>query len=111
MPCERHPPHGALLGKFAQHGPSREALLATAGTVLAEAPNSDPTWGIGLAECDPAAWSVSEWRGANWLGEVLTAVREDILAGTAERRRGRGAGGAGDGARAAAAPPAGHAGA
>jgi ribA/ribD-fused uncharacterized protein len=71
--------HGALNGKYAQHAPSREALLATAGTIVVEASNSDFVWGIGLAEYDARAWDCAEWRGTNWLGEVLTCVREAIL--------------------------------
>jgi ribA/ribD-fused uncharacterized protein len=71
---------GARLGKFAQHAPSREALLETAGTILVEASNSDPVWGVGLAEYDRRCWDLAEWRGTNWLGEVLTTVRESIFA-------------------------------
>ena len=71
---------GAYLGKFAQHAPSREALIETRGTVIVEASNSDFVWGVGLAEYDARAWDVAEWRGTNWAGEVLTTVRERILA-------------------------------
>lgn len=71
---------GARWGKFAQHAPSREALLQTRGTVLVEASASDPVWGVGLAEYDGRILDPSEWRGTNWLGEVLTRTREILLA-------------------------------
>jgi ribA/ribD-fused uncharacterized protein len=57
----------------------KEILLNTAGTELVEASPYDTIWGIGLAEDDPKALDKSQWRGLNWLGEVLTKVREDFM--------------------------------
>lgn len=67
--------------KFRQHSDLWEKLKATAGTTLVEASPSDHIWGIGLSEHDPRALDRSKWQGTNWLGEVLTCVRDDILAG------------------------------
>jgi ribA/ribD-fused uncharacterized protein len=67
------------VAKFTQNPDLRAALLATAGTTLVEASPSDTIWGIGLAEDDPAAQDRKSWRGTNWLGEVLTRVREALL--------------------------------
>ena len=67
------------VAKFTQNPDLRAALLATAGTTLVEASPSDTIWGIGLAEDDPAAQDRKRWRGTNWLGEVLTRVREALL--------------------------------
>ncbi len=67
------------LAKFTQDAELQAILLATAGTTLVEASPRDSIWGIGLAEDDPRAQNRSSWRGTNWLGEVLTRVRETIL--------------------------------
>ena len=66
--------------KFTQNEPLRKFLLDTAGTTIVEAAPNDRIWGIGLAEDDPRAHDRTTWRGKNWLGEVLTKLREDLLA-------------------------------
>ena len=65
--------------KFTQNEALKEALLATTGTELVEASPYDKIWGIGLTAEDPDAQDRSKWQGTNWLGEILTQVREDIL--------------------------------
>lgn len=69
---------GNLL-KFQQNKDLYQALLGTAGTTLVEASPYDKIWGIGLAEGDPRSLSRDTWLGKNWLGEVLTAVRDDMV--------------------------------
>jgi len=65
--------------KFTQHGGLKQTLLSTAGTTLVEASPKDRIWGIGLHKGDPRAQKRETWAGTNWLGEVLTKVREKIL--------------------------------
>lgn len=66
--------------KFTQNPSLLEELLATAGTTLVEASPTDTIWGIGMTEDDPNALDRSKWKGTNWLGEVLTQLREDVMA-------------------------------
>lgn len=67
--------------KFSQNENLLKCLLKTKGTTLVEASPVDPIWGIGLAEDNPKARDRRKWRGKNWLGEVLTKLRDDILEG------------------------------
>lgn len=72
--------YAASRAKFEAHPDLRAALLATAGTALVEASPEDAVWGIGLRAEDPDAGDRARWRGTNWLGEVLTRLRDDLLA-------------------------------
>jgi ribA/ribD-fused uncharacterized protein len=65
--------------KFTQSEPLKEFLLFTKGTLLVEASPYDTIWGIGLAEGDPLIYDSKNWKGTNWLGEVLTDLRDDLL--------------------------------
>lgn len=67
----------ASLHKY-RHPQYRGPLLATAGLTIVEASPTDLVWGVGLDEDDPAALQRSNWRGSNWLGEVLMEVRSLI---------------------------------
>ncbi|MBY0206286.1 MULTISPECIES: NADAR family protein [Paenibacillus] len=64
--------------KFTQNEDLLAALLATQGTTLVEASPDDRIWGVGLAEEDPRIRNRKTWRGTNWLGEILTRLREEI---------------------------------
>lgn len=66
------------LAKFTQDEEYEEALMRTEGTLLVEASPTDVVWGIGLSESDPARLDPDLWRGKNWLGEVLTELRENL---------------------------------
>lgn len=65
--------------KFTQNPELLLVLLATAGQTLVEASPTDRIWGIGLSEDDPRIHQRATWRGTNWLGEVLTQLREGLL--------------------------------
>jgi len=62
--------------KFSQNPAMKKVLMETKGTLLVEASPYDRIWGIGLGEDDPAIHDPSNWNGLNWLGEVLTELRE-----------------------------------
>lgn len=66
-------------GKFTQNENLLKHLLNTKGKTLVEASPVDAIWGIGLAEDDPRAKNRHTWRGKNWLGEVLTKLRDDLI--------------------------------
>lgn len=64
--------------KFGQNSYLLDLLLATEGTTLVEASPEDPIWGIGLEEGHPNCYSRETWQGKNWLGEILTQMREHL---------------------------------
>ena len=66
--------------QFSQDAVLKEALLGTEGTTMVEAAPRDTVWGIGLGAKNPKAMNRQQWRGKNWLGEILTRVREEIIA-------------------------------
>lgn len=65
--------------KFTQNGKLMDDLKATKGQLLVEASPYDKIWGIGLGERDPARLDESTWQGTNWLGEVITKLRVDLI--------------------------------
>lgn len=70
--------------KFKQNPELLEKLLATTGE-LVECNPRDSIWGIALAEGDPKTLDKKTWRGSNWLGEILTDIRECLRQELAER--------------------------
>lgn len=65
--------------KFTQNPDLLDKLLVTRETTLVEASPYDCVWGIGMAEGDEGIGDRDNWRGTNWLGEVLTGLREDLI--------------------------------
>ena len=66
--------------KFTTHRDLLALLFDTAGTTLVETNPVDPIWGIGLAEDSPFVQDRRTWQGTNWLGEILTQLRDTLLA-------------------------------
>lgn len=64
------------VAKFAQNHEHYLALMQTKGTLLVEASPTDTIWGIGLSEYDAMGSTPEQWKGSNWLGQVITEVRE-----------------------------------
>lgn len=67
------------MAKFTQNTGMLYTLILTEGTTLVEASPTDVVWGIGLAQDDPLRLDRANWLGTNWLGEVLTEVRDTLL--------------------------------
>lgn len=53
-----------------------DELMKTKGTLLVEASPLDKVWGIGLDAKTAAVTPIDDWKGTNWLGQVITEVRE-----------------------------------
>ena len=64
--------------KFTQNQRCYNALMNTGDTLLVEASPYNAIWGIGLDEETAKKTPESEWPGTNWLGEVLTRLRENL---------------------------------
>ena len=65
--------------KFSQNSKLYSDLMKTKGTLLVEASPTDTIWGIGLGERDIRILDRKNWQGTNWLGEVLTDLRDNFL--------------------------------
>lgn len=73
----RHFVYKANLAKFSDPK-LKQILLDTGDKEIVEASPTDTIWGIGLAEDNPARFDKSQWRGTNWLGQILMQVREEL---------------------------------
>ena len=67
-----------IRAKFMQNESLAGLLQGTGSKVIAEASPYDKIWGIGLAPDDPLALDQANWAGANFLGELLMIVRDEI---------------------------------
>lgn len=67
------------LAKFTQHEDLKEFILRTGDDIIVEASPYDTIWGIGLYEDDERCLDPKQWKGKNWLGEVLMRVRDTIV--------------------------------
>jgi ribA/ribD-fused uncharacterized protein len=70
--------------KFSQSEEFKSLLLSTQGKTLVEASPTDTVWGIGREETNSNASNIWFWKGTNWLGIVLTELREELLGNTFE---------------------------
>ena len=62
--------------KFSQNPQLKKQLMETGNRTLVEASGYDKIWGIGLWDDDPRCLNPATWQGTNWLGEVLTKLRD-----------------------------------
>ena len=68
------------VAKFDQNPGALRQLLNTGDAMLVEANPRDWIWGVGLAIDDPAVHQPDLWRGTNFLGRILTLVRQRLAA-------------------------------
>lgn len=65
--------------KFSQNTEFKELLISTKGKTIVEASPDDNIWGIGLSKSREESKDIMKWKGTNWLGIVLTELREEFL--------------------------------
>ena len=65
--------------KFTQNKSMLDELLSYGEREIVEASPSDKIWGIGLGVDDPRIHDKSKWQGTNWLGEIITQLRADLI--------------------------------
>lgn len=53
-------------------------LMDTGDRLIVEGAIYDPVWGVKLRWNDPAIEDSANWRGTNWLGQVLMKVRSTL---------------------------------
>jgi ribA/ribD-fused uncharacterized protein len=68
--------------KFNQSGRLKSLLLGTGSKVLVEASKYDAVWGIKLEAKEAERLSPRDWKGGNWLGQVLMRVRQRLAVGS-----------------------------
>lgn len=64
--------------KFTQNKDAYEYLMSTKDRLLVEASPTDTVWGVGMGGYEKEIEDPKNWQGTNWLGEVLTCLREDF---------------------------------
>ena len=57
-----------------------QRLFDTTLLLLVEASPFDKVWGFGLDATTASITPQAQWKGTNWLGEVLTQVSDDTIA-------------------------------
>ena len=67
------------LAKFSQNDELLACLMYTRKYTLVESSPLDQLWGTGLAEDEPGAFNPAKWHGRNWLGQVLTELRNGVI--------------------------------
>lgn len=66
--------------KFTQNPEILKVLMDTGDTELCEASPVDFIWGLGKSEEEAKKMDPKDWPGKNYLGKILTQLRNDIRA-------------------------------
>jgi ribA/ribD-fused uncharacterized protein len=73
--------------KFLQNRLILQDLANTGSRTIVEASPYDKIWGIGLHWSDSRCDDSANWQGTNWLGEVLTKLRDDFMNDPQQRQQ------------------------
>ena len=70
-----------VLAKFSQNEDLKNLILNEEfkGKKFVEGSPKDTKWGVGMIWTDPNIDDESNWKGSNYLGQVLDEVREQLL--------------------------------
>lgn len=68
----------ALTAKFTQNPELGALLLSTGHNLIGEASPFDRIWGVGLGVSKPGVYDPAQWKGTNWMGALLMAVRGSL---------------------------------
>lgn len=68
----------AVHAKFQQSATLRDKMAATGSRHFVACDRYDTTWSNGLYLYDAHADDRSQWKGKNWIGEILENVRRDV---------------------------------
>lgn len=68
----------ANYAKFTQNPTIKDSMMLTEDKLFVEASPNDKIWGIGMSEDDEGVENPANWKGTNWLGEILTQVKRKI---------------------------------
>ena len=71
----------AIYMKFNEHEDLKKILLSTGKKIIAEASPFDRVWGIGMGWTEEGIDNPANWKGTNFLGEVIMRVRDHIEQG------------------------------
>jgi ribA/ribD-fused uncharacterized protein len=66
--------------KYTQNKDLRQHLFSTAPKDLVEANPTDVYWGVALRKTDPRIYDKNRWKGQNLMGQLLTDLREELMA-------------------------------
>lgn len=81
FPIARNLVYIAVYAKFTSSNSLAQVLVSTLNKWIVEASKFDTVWGIGIAPNDSDNADPKNWRGTNWLGQVIMKVRDDIING------------------------------
>lgn len=68
----------ALTAKFTQNTELQRILLFTNYNLIGEASPFDRRWGIGLGVSNKNVYDPTQWKGTNWMGALMMAVRGSL---------------------------------
>ncbi len=66
------------MAKFSQNQDLKRYILDTNDRSFVEGAIYDDVWGVKLSWADPAIEDCRNWKGTNWLGQVLDRVYRDL---------------------------------
>lgn len=65
--------------KFEQNIGLKNKMLEYENQKFVEASPYDKIWGVGISEDDDMILDEKNWKGTNFLGEVLTEIRDELI--------------------------------